>query len=210
MRFLESEDDYKWVAPIYDPLISPFMLPIRHEVCRISRRLGFLNILDLCSGTGEQCILLDQWGLHVTGVDSSPAMIRIAKSKSPDTIVYHHEDARQLHFPDQTFDCVMSTLAFHEKDPLSRRQIMKEAGRVLMPHGKLLIVDFVCPDDLLSMVSNAFVHWVEWMGGAEHYKNFRNFMRNGGLIGLLKGEGVRISHLKKYHMGATGLALGEF
>lgn len=133
MRFLPSSDEYQWIAPFYDPMISPFMLPIRREVCRLAQAHDFKNILDLCSGTGEQCILLDRRGFRVTGVDLSPAMIAVARRKSPERIKYYQEDAANLPFKEGSFDCVTSTLALHEKDFQTRRRILGEARRVLAP-----------------------------------------------------------------------------
>jgi arsenite methyltransferase len=51
-------------------------------------------------------------------------------------------DARQLPFPDGTFDTVLSSMALHNiYDGPGRRQAVAEIARVLRPGGRVLIVD---------------------------------------------------------------------
>ena len=68
------------------------------------------GVLDVGCGTGyfTRCLASD--GFNVTGIDSSPEMIRYAQSQSVAGEQYMVGDARRLPFPDRHFDaCVAIT-----------------------------------------------------------------------------------------------------
>ena len=68
------------------------------------------TVLDVGCGTGYFTRRLAGDGLGVTGIDSSPAMIRYAQSRRRSGEAYVVGDARNLPFPDQCFDyCVAIT-----------------------------------------------------------------------------------------------------
>src|SRR5437879_6703704 len=73
-----------------------------------------LCALDLGSGTGATAIRLAQLGIHVTLLDSSPAMLDIAKRASreagvTDKVLLQHGDATQLGnlFRTRSFDVIL-------------------------------------------------------------------------------------------------------
>jgi cyclopropane fatty-acyl-phospholipid synthase-like methyltransferase len=73
------------------------------------------RILDLGCGCGENCRLFAGMGASlVVGIDISTNMIKLAESQTNyDTVTYHQmamEDITQI---SQTFDLVVSSLAFH-------------------------------------------------------------------------------------------------
>lgn len=52
-------------------------------------------------------------------------------------------DARELPFPDHTFDVIVSSLALHNiYDPAGREKAVREISRVLRPGGRVAILDF--------------------------------------------------------------------
>jgi S-adenosylmethionine-dependent methyltransferase len=73
-----------------------------------------LRALDLGCGTGAAAIRLARLGLHVTLLDSSPAMLDIAKRAVleggvTDEVILQHGDAAQMAdlFPAQSFDVIL-------------------------------------------------------------------------------------------------------
>jgi 2-polyprenyl-3-methyl-5-hydroxy-6-metoxy-1,4-benzoquinol methylase len=73
-----------------------------------------LHALDLGGGTGVTAIRLAQSGIHVTLLDSSPAMLEIAKRAAHEAgvaekVVPRHGDATQLAslFPPRSFDLIL-------------------------------------------------------------------------------------------------------
>jgi len=70
-----------------------------------------------------------------------------------DRVTVKRGDARQLPFPDSSFDLILSNFVVHEVDTAEeRRQIVKEMVRVLRPGGRVALIDFIftgqCVDDL--------------------------------------------------------------
>lgn len=93
-----------------------------------------IAVLDLCCGQGNVAAGLLKAGARVTGLDFSPAMLKIARAAVPE-VRFVDGDAMSLSFEDQTFDAV--TIGFgmpHVPDP---PKVVAEARRVLRPGGRL-------------------------------------------------------------------------
>lgn len=98
-----------------------------------------MKILDAGCGTGNFCIKLARLGCTVTGVDISPDMLTIARSKYSHglAIDYLETDLKHLPFSDASFDGVLSMAVFEFVEEID--QVYRELYRVLKPGGKLLI-----------------------------------------------------------------------
>ncbi len=98
-----------------------------------------MKILDAGCGTGNFSIKLSQLGCMVTGIDISPDMLNIARSKNSSdlSVEYLEMDLKHLSFPDDSFDGVFSMAAF--EFIAEAEQVYQELYRVLKPGGKLLI-----------------------------------------------------------------------
>ncbi len=101
------------IAFLYDELMTgvPYSEWVNY-VERILRRAGRKpgRVLDLCCGTGSASILMAERHFDVTGVDISPEMIEIARSKARKAgreIEFHVGDASKLSIPGK-FDLVIS------------------------------------------------------------------------------------------------------
>ena len=200
-------DEYFRIASHYDRIIGPLVMPVRRGVCRVVLKHGFKKILDICCGTGSQCIMLRSLGFSVAGVDLSPAMLGVARQNSRGQIPFHAADAANLPFPDDSFDCAILSFALHEKEEISRHRILAEAKRVLDPGGRIVFVDFEAPIGLLSRAAGGFVHLVERCAGKRHYANFLNYMRMGALRGLLRVQGLLPTHERLYHFSNVALVV---
>jgi len=100
------------------------------------------KILDIGTGTGEIALLLSRAGHDVTGIDLAEKMLAEAQIKAAKRGLearFVRGDAEHLPFADETFDVVVNrhvlwTLPHAE-------QALKEWRRVLVPDGKMVIVD---------------------------------------------------------------------
>ncbi len=175
-------------ALIYDPLLRRALSPLRRAVARMLPAGKDSRILDLCCGTGEQLYILREQGYRdLHGVDLSREMLEVAGSKAPD-IRFYREDAACTSFPDASFDAVTISLALHDKDRHARRNILLEIRRLLAPGGSAAVADF-CFDGASRFGGRSAISAVEWFAGGEHYRNFRDYIRQGGLPRILP-EGV--------------------
>lgn len=200
-----TEDEYAWMAPVYDTATLPFLISARREICRIAIRHGCRNILDLCCGTGQQAMLFHQSGIRATGVDLSPSMIAVARKKSPSDIPYFIEDASHLSFPSESFDAAVISLSLHEMEEPMRASILDEVPRILTPRGILIVLDYIPPSTPSSRIAFAMVDLVETLVGARHHRNFLDFMRRGGAEGCLERHQMRILSAKARIWGTMGI-----
>jgi demethylmenaquinone methyltransferase/2-methoxy-6-polyprenyl-1,4-benzoquinol methylase len=174
-------------AFIYDPLLRRALAPLRRLVAASLAGGKDGRILDLCCGTGEQLHVLrrrDFRSLH--GVDLSAGMLAVVRRKDPAIRVYR-EDAADTSFPDASFDAVLISLALHDKDPRTRSRIFHEMRRLLRPGGTAVVADF-CFDENASFGGRFMISAVERIAGGEHYRNFRDYIRQHGLPGILPPE----------------------
>jgi ubiquinone/menaquinone biosynthesis C-methylase UbiE len=98
--------------------------------------------LDLASGTGEISHLLHDYGLQVTGLDWSDAMLEIARQKAKDRgsdIKFLTGDAENTREPEGSYDLIVNRhLVWTLVDPAAA---FKHWYGLLKPGGILLIID---------------------------------------------------------------------
>ena len=115
-----------------------------------------MKALDVAGGTGDIAALLrEQVGESglVVMTDINPSMLKEGRSRLLDkgklkNIQVIQCDAEQLPFGDDHFDCV--TIAFGLRNVTVKDNALKSMFRVLKPGGKLLILEFSKPNEMLS------------------------------------------------------------
>lgn len=133
---------------------KPFMNPA--ESVHLCSQLGLLfdaaalfgdaDVLDFGCGTGWLSIALAHLGCRATGLDISPAAVKLAQrvaerelansEGSANFVVY---DGKRLPFDDATFDRIVCFDAFHHV--VDQRSTMAEFARVLRPGGRIAFVE---------------------------------------------------------------------
>lgn len=92
------------------------------------------RVLDLCCGHGIISASLAEAGVLVTGLDFSPAMLRMARARVPEA-EFVEGDAMALPFEADAFSGV--TIGFGMPHVPEPPKVMAEAHRVLKPGGRL-------------------------------------------------------------------------
>ncbi len=140
-----TSDSARFVGDIphyYDRCLGPVLFQAyaedlaRRTVLRAPR-----NVLEIAAGTGIVTRVLHD-RLHaranLTATDLNQPMLEAAREKfRPDEqVAFETADAQNLPFPDESFDCVVCQfgLMFFPDKPAA----MREARRVLKPHGRYL------------------------------------------------------------------------
>ncbi|WP_243358231.1 class I SAM-dependent methyltransferase [Fundidesulfovibrio terrae] len=194
------------MASVYDAATAWALDPLRREVAALAVASGAGRALDVCCGTGRQCLFLHRAGVRATGLDISPAMlIRAARQPMPGELVLG--DARRLPFPDAAFDFCSVALALHEKPPQARPAIMGEMLRVTRPGGMVAVVDYLKPDTAARGILALGVKAVERLAGREHHAYYAHFMAGGGLEGFLAGLGIAPVEIRWGLFGLIGIAV---
>jgi SAM-dependent methyltransferase len=96
------------------------------------------TVLDAACGTGRHALHVAAGGHRVIGVDSSVAMLDIARSKVPGA-EFHRADLAELPLPDDHVDLIVCGLALAHVPDLA--PVFAEFARVLRPGGHLVISD---------------------------------------------------------------------
>ena len=106
------------------------------------------RLLDIGTGTGRMAELFTARAGHVTGLDNSPEMLRIARARlqhlPADAFDLVQGDFAQLPFADQSFDTVLFHQVLHYAQ--APELVLAEAARVTRPDGLLAVVDFAAHD----------------------------------------------------------------
>ena len=121
-----------------------------------------MKALDVAGGTGDIATLLrEQVGESglVVMTDINPSMLKEGRSRLLDrgklkNIQVVQCDAEQLPFDEDQFDCV--TIAFGLRNVTVKENALKSMFRVLKPGGKLLILEFSKPNEMLSPVYDIY------------------------------------------------------
>jgi ubiquinone/menaquinone biosynthesis C-methylase UbiE len=136
-----QETSWSSVSSWYDELLSQDDTYQSQVIApRLLRLVGDISgkkILDLACGQGYFARLLKEKGAIVYGSDISSLLIKKAKSMGDD-IVYTIESADRLSYKNNSFDSIISVLAFQNIRDIA--QVFSECSRVLTPEGKLIIV----------------------------------------------------------------------
>jgi demethylmenaquinone methyltransferase/2-methoxy-6-polyprenyl-1,4-benzoquinol methylase len=134
----------------------------KRQVAALANISAGPRALDLCCGTGDISFALAQRGAEVTGLDFSPQMLEVAKSRSqkveagsqkknPQSTIripqFIQGDAQQLPFAENSFDIV--TVGYGLRNLASWERGLDEMHRVARPGARLIVLDFGKPPNAL-------------------------------------------------------------
>lgn len=144
---------FKWLTPVYDPLLKWGMREqtFKRRLIQRANIQPSMNVLDVGCGTGTLTLMIKaaQPGANVTGLDGDPQILEIARRKPyADQIQWDQGLASSLPYPDSTFDRVVTSLVIHHLVTDDKQRAFKEIHRVLKPQGELYVLDFGTPDSL--------------------------------------------------------------
>ena len=158
------------------------------------------RVLDLGCGTGTLAQMCIERGAQVTGVDANSGMLAVAKRNSP-TANYLNISLSNLdeHLEDESFDIILSTLAFSELTRAERVHVMKQIKRILKNDGKVLIGDEIIPENFLAKcfyyafrLPMRLLTWIMTQTTTNAIPNFDEEVREAGM---------KIINSKSYMLG---------
>ena len=191
---MRNKDEYVLLARVYDPLMGPMNAGLIRIALKMTDPARGARVLDVACGTGASAAAFVEAGCIVSGLDSSPAMLAVAKKKLADKAEIILGDATQMPFAGGSLDLATITLVLHEMDAPVRERVLAECARVLAPGGRLMAIDY--QDGPLAGIKGRFMRTVtfliERMVGGAHYRNYREFLSSGCLPALLFRAGWTI------------------
>ncbi len=167
------------------------------------------TVLDIGCGTCGLTLDLADKSDYVLGTDISGRQINVARQRKKKTglnnVDFSQINARELSGEiDRTFDYTILVFMIHEIDPVDRVVVLNEIKKCTR---KLIILDYTStiPMNLSGMV----IRLIEFFAGREHYKNFLNYMDNGGMTPLLMQTGFVIKSEKVDRTGIFRMIIAE-
>ena len=123
------------------------------------------RVLDIGAGTGALARRCANRGAEAVGLDPSEGMLARAREKlTGQAGVEFRQVAQpflQIPFPDESFDAVVSTYAFHHVPPEQKAAAMAEMHRVLKPGGLWALGDLIFEDEQAERAALDQYCWLE-------------------------------------------------
>jgi demethylmenaquinone methyltransferase/2-methoxy-6-polyprenyl-1,4-benzoquinol methylase len=146
----EVQTMFDRIAPVYDVMNRVMTAGLDRRWRRLTAdavvRPGD-RVLDACCGTGDLAVACARTGGKVTGLDFSPRMLERARRKSR-AVTWIEGDLLALPFADGSFDA--TTVGFGVRNVADLERGLAELARVLVPGGRLGILEITTPTGLLA------------------------------------------------------------
>jgi len=113
----------------------------RRAVRRAGVRRG-QRVLDCATGTGDLAIRFRDAGAEVVGIDFTPKMIELARTKAP-SIRFEVADVMSLPFSSDSFD--VASIAFGIRNVADPGKGIAEMARVVRSGGRVVVLEFGQP-----------------------------------------------------------------
>lgn len=180
------------LTPLYDLAIR-LTLPERRFKSRLiesARLAAGMRVLDIGCGTGTLLVLAAAAAPEAVlfGVDIDDRILAFARGKL-DAARLHVElqraSATELPHADQSFDRVLSTLAFHHLTRDEKARAFAEAYRTLRLGGELHLGDFGAPDTPFLRVTSFITEKIGHEHVQENYRGLLPVMaRDAGFVAV--------------------------
>ena len=143
------------------------------------------TVLDLGSGGGFDCFLASRrvgpQGL-VIGVDMTPDMVHLARQNAQKSgfghVSFRLGEIEHLPVADQSVDVIISNCVINLAQ--EKKQVFREAWRVLKPGGRLAISDIVATAELPERIQNDLAMLSGCIAGAVHLDTLRVLLEQAG------------------------------
>ncbi len=174
----------------YDTIIAPNQDKLFGQIKDLIETQS--KVIDVGCGTGRLAFALADHGISVLGIDLSKRNIdranRTLLQQPNEQITFEHRSLSEICNQRHThFDYAAITYVIHEVNENERITLLNEISQIA---DRIIIGDYFVPrprgfDGNLSEV-------IEFMAGAEHYRNYKNYMANGGIYHLANQAGLKI------------------
>jgi ubiquinone/menaquinone biosynthesis C-methylase UbiE len=146
--------------------------------------------LDIGFGTGALVFELSKKCSKVIGIEISDKLVKHASQRKKEKKISNVEfillsDNRILQ--NQEFDYAAVSMVFHTISEIERINLIKKISKLT---SKIIIADYNVP--IPFNPSGIFIRTIEFLAGRNHFKNFKNFIKKGGIYHLTKGIHLKI------------------
>jgi len=174
----------------YDTIIAPNQDKLFNQINNIIEPQS--SIIDVGCGTGRLAFSLSGKIKSVLGIDLSKRNINRAQlqlfRRPSYKISFQHRSLRDIiHVDHSHFDYAILTYVIHEVNEEERLNLLNELAQVA---DKIIIGDYLVPKQ--NGLAGRLTEVIEFIAGTEHYRNYKNYMANGGIYHLAEKAGLKI------------------
>jgi ubiquinone/menaquinone biosynthesis C-methylase UbiE len=176
--------------------------------------LGYIDasdrVLDVGCGTGTLAVQAAQKGARVTGLDRSPAMLRLAEEKARAAGVevnFRQGYAQSPPLDDEPLDAITATFALSEMSPDEAEMLVADMAARLKMGGRVIVADEARPTNFLlrlnSGLQRAVVALLTFIAIEERPTRLHD------LRGMLEAVGMSVTEEQRFQGGALWLVVAE-
>lgn len=192
-----TKDTYRRIARFYDRVLEPVNAPLRSIGLKLFPTDDSMTVLDVGCGTGAHLEAYVESGASCFGLDASPAMLEQATARLGNRCDLKLGDATALPYEDSSFDLVFAALFLHELDVSVRAAALSEIARVVKQEGRILIIDYRSGSlRMKGYVARSLSTVAERVAGRDHYRNWRTYLRSGGIPTMATNTGLTVEREK--------------
>jgi SAM-dependent methyltransferase len=175
---------------LYQACIDPILAPLHKSV--LEHMEPSFRVLDIGCGTGALAIAIAQKAGQVKGIDLSEEAIaaarRMAKRRGVSNVSFDVHDAGDLSlYTDNEFDVAVTSMAIHQFDAELAVKILTGMKRVAR---RLILVDY---NHHMQHGWGRSLAWaIERLAGGDHFRNFRIYMKMGGIFYFARQAGITL------------------
>ena len=193
---------------IYDTFIAPNQDKLFEKIKNCIETGS--KIIDVGCGTGRFSFYSADKCRYILGIDLSGRNIERANlvlERNPNPAVsFQHKNIDEIISENYIhFDYAVLTYVIHEVTENERIDLL---NKIFFISDKIIIGDYLVPKPhgFWSLLNEA----VEFAAGSDHYKNYKNFVANGGIKGLADKAGLKvITEIKNQPPTSHLLILGK-
>ena len=190
---------------IYKLLIDPLLKSSHSRAASLAKQGE--KVLDVACGIGTLSFMMADNGSIVSGIDLDQDKMKQAeltkKKRNATRVNFFLQDATSLScFKEKEFDVAVISMAIHQFSPEDGLKVLKEMERVA---SKIIVLDYAYP--MNASLYGWFTRIIEWIAGGEHNRNFKQYLKNGGIDSLLSKTGL---HSKKRYLHGKGTLMVSF
>ena len=171
---------------LYNKIFDPMVKQVRNAILEMIPKGS--SVLDIGCGTGKLCFTLHQQkGCQVTGIDLSLRMLDFARAHDPSgEIRFLHQDATDLvDLQSEHFDYAIIAQIIHELPREARSKMLDQAWKI-SDNVVLNDANVPLPWNIAGLIKRS----IEITFGIGHYPHFRAYLKDGGIMGVLKEAGL--------------------
>lgn len=180
VRATEAEDWFEAHAGEWDAIRSLHVpeAAVEASILRLLSSAPVGQLADIGTGTGRMIELLGPLAQHAVGIDRSPSMLRLARSKLDGNdaiqVEWRQGDLYALPIAARSTDTVIMHQVLHYvQHPAAA---IAEAARIMRPGGRLLVIDFAEHD--CTLPDQKATHY--WHGFTDC--RMQDWFRDAGLV----------------------------